>query len=360
LLTKPFAILTGASGTGKTRLAESLAKHYTGGDESRYSVVAVGADWTDSRHVLGFVNHLRPVITAEGELPLYQSTPVLDLLLRADAAPKVPHFLVLDEMNLSHVERYFADFLSAMERPEGALELHCGGSDEDARLPRFTGDETGVPRRLAFPRNLFVIGTVNVDETTYMFSPKVLDRANVIEFRMSPQDLANFLSGDGSYPDVGKASASELQSFLALARERELETLPVMDGIQTHLSAIFSHMEKARFEFGYRAASEVIRYLKICRHLAEDKAAWDDIGWVADLDTQILQKLLPRLHGGMGRMGPLLTGLGHLCHGTQAPQNARLDSLASIEGEGLFPRSLRKIRSMANVLRDEQFVSFIC
>jgi 5-methylcytosine-specific restriction protein B len=193
-----------------------------------------------------------------------------------------------------------------------------------------------------------------------MFSPKVLDRANVIEFRMSPQDLANFLSGDGSYPDVGKASASELQSFLALARERELETLPVMDGIQTHLSAIFSHMEKARFEFGYRAASEVIRYLKICRHLAEDKAAWDDIGWVADLDTQILQKLLPRLHGGMGRMGPLLTGLGHLCHGTQAPQNARLDSLASIEGEGLFPRSLRKIRSMANVLRDEQFVSFIC
>jgi MoxR-like ATPase len=360
LLTKPFAILTGASGTGKTRLAESLAKHYTGGDESRYSVVAVGADWTDSRHVLGFVNHLRPVITAEGELPLYQSTPVLDLLLRATAAENLPHFLVLDEMNLSHVERYFADFLSAMERPKGALELHSSGSNELTRLPRFKDDDTGVPRRLPFPRNLFVIGTVNVDETTYMFSPKVLDRANVIEFRMSPQDLANFLSGDGSYPEAGEASASELQAFLALAKEKELEALPVMDEVKTHLAAIFSLMEKARFEFGYRAASEVIRYLKICRHLSDEKAAWDENGWVADLDTQILQKLLPRLHGGMGRMGPLLTGLGHLCHGTQVPPPARLDSLASLDGDGLFPRSLRKIRSMANVLRDEQFVSFIC
>ena len=354
LLTKPFTILTGASGTGKTRLAESLAKSYACGDESRYAVVAVGADWTDNRHVLGFVNHLR-------ELPLYQSTPVLDLLLHADAHTDVPHFLVLDEMNLSHVERYFADFLSAMERPDGALDLHGAGAGDDTRLPRFDGDPVGVPRRLAFPKNLFVIGTVNVDETTYMFSPKVLDRANVIEFRMTDSDLGNFLTGDGSYPETEPATEEQAKSFLAAAQNRELEALPMMEEISGLLKEVFALMAKARFEFGYRATGEVIRYLKICRTLATDKTAWDDGGWKQDFDHQILQKLLPRLHGGMGRMGPLLTGLGHFCHGSALPAQARIDSLASLDkNTARFPKSFAKISVMAEVLREEQFVSFIC
>jgi MoxR-like ATPase len=357
LKTKPFAILTGASGTGKTRLAESLAKSYACGDTSRYAVVAVGADWTDNRHVLGFVNHLREI---DG-LSSYQSTPVLDLLLHADAEREVPHFLVLDEMNLSHVERYFADFLSAMERPDGRLNLHNSGADDDAKLPRYQGDTGGVPRSLHFPKNLFVIGTVNVDETTYMFSPKVLDRANVIEFRMSDTDLDHFLQGDGTYPETQAATEEQASAFLAAAKDKELDPLPIMATASDQLKKIFALMEKARFEFGYRATGEVIRYLKICRAHAVDQTAWDGAGWSQDFDHQILQKLLPRLHGGMGRMGPLLTGLGHFCHGTPLPPQARIDSLESLDpSTARFPKSFAKISSMAEVLREEQFVSFIC
>ena len=107
-LAKPFAILTGASGTGKTKVAESLAKALSNEDGSNSEVVAVGSDWSDNRNVLGFVNHLRQ---GKDGLPIYQSTETLNLLLRAKEAPEFPHFLILDEMNLSHVERYFADFL---------------------------------------------------------------------------------------------------------------------------------------------------------------------------------------------------------------------------------------------------------
>lgn len=180
LLSKPFAILTGNSGTGKTKLAESIAAYLSDYKRTNSALVPVGADWTDNRPVLGFVNHMRTV--KDG--PVFQTTPILDLLLRASENLDIPHFLLLDEMNLSHVERYFSDFLSAMEARQGMIWLHNEGprDDPEFRLPRFEHDPSGVPRELLYPPNLFVIGTVNIDETTYMFSPKVLDRAHVIEF----------------------------------------------------------------------------------------------------------------------------------------------------------------------------------
>ena len=119
-----------------------------------YVIIPVGANWTDNTNIVGYYN----VITEE-----YQSTPAYDLINKAQDDPDNPYFLILDEMNLSHVERYFADFLSAIESGE---EIPLYGED----------------RTLKLPDNLFIIGTVNVDETTYMFSPKVLDRANTIEF----------------------------------------------------------------------------------------------------------------------------------------------------------------------------------
>jgi len=157
LLAKPFLILTGPSGTGKTRgairLAEQLCSTGAG------ALVAIGADWTDNRHVLGYLNPLDK--DEESGLPIYETTTILDLVRHANDYPEEPHVLILDEMNLSHVERYFADFLSAMELPdkENALKLHSAG-EAAAR----NGDI--IPGKMDFPENLFVIGTVNIVETT--------------------------------------------------------------------------------------------------------------------------------------------------------------------------------------------------
>ena len=134
------------------------------------------------------------------KVPIYQSTKILDLLLEAslDTNSAKPIFLILDEMNLSHVERYFADFLSALESRDAGLHLHREGKGK--RLPRQPGGLADVPETLRLPRNVFVVGTVNVDETTYMFSPKVLDRANVIEFRVAetaPSRISGSSRSDG-------------------------------------------------------------------------------------------------------------------------------------------------------------------
>ena len=148
-------------------------------EESRdtYVKVAVRPDWTDNRGLLGYYNP----ITEQ-----YHSTPCLQLLLEANKENKAaivekrvphPYFLVLDEMNFARVEHYFSDFLSCLRSGE-PLHLHdrliLEGNEEGAGLP--------VPRALSIPPNLFFTGTVNVDETTSMFSPKVIDRAFTLEF----------------------------------------------------------------------------------------------------------------------------------------------------------------------------------
>jgi hypothetical protein len=360
ILSKPFVILTGASGTGKTKLAESLVEYYADGEKQNSALVAVGADWADSRSVLGFVNHLRTF----DDLPVYQSTPVLDLMLRALNKPDLPHFLILDEMNLSHVERYFADFLSAMEQKQGQLHLHS----ESSSLPRFEGDGVRVPPILEYPGNLFVIGTVNVDETTYMFSPKVLDRSNVIEFKVEGPKLEAFLGNPGAYPDVEPAAAGQAEAFLALAKRTRtdgLDALPanVSSNVIIHVMKIFDVMQKGRFEFAYRSSIELIRFLQVSRHLAPDKAEWDASTWQSDLDTQILQKLLPRLHGSVGRIGELLGNLAGICHDGGNSGTITMDEaleLNSNDADVLFKRSLEKLQAMIRTLMDEHFVSFIC
>src|SRR5690242_7188342 len=157
-----------------------------------YEIVSVGADWTSNEHVLGYPDGL--------DKSRYIRTKALDLILRAVGEPDLPHFLILDELNLSHVERYFADLLSAIESGE-PVHLHSDKDGDGAPALR-----DGVPGELRLPSNLFVVGTVNVDETTYMFSPKVLDRANVLEFRVSGSELRGFLENPAAV-DFGKLDA---------------------------------------------------------------------------------------------------------------------------------------------------------
>ncbi|NCD10681.1 MAG: hypothetical protein EOL98_14970, partial [Negativicutes bacterium] len=176
LLTKPFLILTGLSGSGKTKLVQAFAQ-WICEDEVQYKLIPVGADWTNREPLLGYPNALKP------EEYVKPDSGVLDLIIQANDHPELPHFLILDEMNLSIVERYFADFLSVME------------SKKDIPLFPEGSVNNGVPAKLGIPQNLFIIGTVNIDETTNMFSPKVLDRANTIEFRVTRKEMQTFLNG---------------------------------------------------------------------------------------------------------------------------------------------------------------------
>jgi len=195
LIAKPFVILTGNSGTGKTKIAIEFAE-WISSNENQYNIIPVGADWTDNRPVIGYINPLH-------NPPIYNSTLILDLILKAEKDKTNPYFLILDEMNLSHVERYFSDFLSAMES-EKAIPLHKHGNDilDTANIK--------IEKSITLPSNLFITGTVNVDETTYMFSPKVLDRANVIEIKAQEEGLSNFPNNSaGNSPDGKKYCNSE-------------------------------------------------------------------------------------------------------------------------------------------------------
>lgn len=377
LLSKPFLILTGPSGTGKTRGAIQLAKELHC-EADCLAVVAVGADWTDNRHVVGFLN---PLQTADGQpngIPIYETTAILNLLLHANEHPEQPHVLILDEMNLSHVERYFADFLSAMELEdkEKALKLHSAGSAK-------TREGVEVKGCIDFPENLFVIGTVNIDETTYMFSPKVLDRANVIEIHAEDTALEAFLKGTAAAGAVEERNNGI--SFLDLAqeirrKEPDAARVPLLpDALKNaaadRLMELFRIMKRGRGEFGFRTGREVLAYLRTAHFLTPeaDRAAWaaPEGKWLEALDAQILQKILPKLHGSRTRLAPLLGALATYCatgmeayalehfpEGGNSPRRG-LNDARNIENPK-FPNSYRKLERMIGVLVEEQFVSFIC
>ncbi len=372
LSSKPFAILTGSSGTGKTKEAENLCKYYSNQNSDNRAIVAVGADWTDNRNTLGFVNHLQ----RDGQnQPVYQSTEILNLLIRANADSSFPYFLILDEMNLSHVERYFADFLSVMEQKDGQFHLH----DEGAELTNSATGEQKVPNKLPYPENLFVIGTVNIDETTYMFSPKVLDRANVIEFKVAKDDLENFLKDPHECAEVEKAAPGQAEAFLAIAKKARANDLPKIDTdvskkLNDHLLQLFSIMQQGRFEFAYRTANEITRYMRVSQYQLFDadkelndaekanQKIWSDAIWEDSFDQQIVQKILPKLHGSIGRVGKLIARLAHFCHTPKDPDqlNDSLMEAAKLDANSAkFKRSFAKLKSMAETLQEEQFVSFI-
>ena len=359
LITKPFVILTGNSGTGKTKLSELFSRWLCAGDDSQIALIPVGSDWTDNRHVLGFVNHLRPSSTSQ---PIYESTPILELILRAKNDRTRPYFLILDEMNLSHVERYFADFLSAMESGR-AIPLHTSASD------LLSPQGTQVPASLNLPDNLFITGTVNVDETTYMFSPKVLDRANVIEFRVSPGDARAFLTaGAGGIGEINPAPAGAAEAFLALARKARQKPTPDLmffteaqlktkrETLAQSLVGLFGLMHTHKLEFGYRTMNEVLRYAGVDYELAADRAAW---AWETCLDVQILQKVLPKLHGSKKRIEPLLVDLAAFCETGAVPAQGKAVFTTRATGKVTFPDSYQKLADMIEIVRRDQFASFI-
>lgn len=298
LMAKRFLILSGLAGSGKTQLALAFAKTLVEDKEKQMCVVSVGADWTNREPLLGYPNALK---TGEYIKP---ENGVLDLLIEANKPCNAtkPFFLILDEMNMSYVERYFADFLSAMESHEPiALWKDCNNESDSC--------VNDVPEKIGLPDNLFIIGTINVDETTYMFSPKVLDRANVIEFKISISEMEEFLGGirQVDCSSICSKAAGMGAEFVKLANSKEFGNEQVATDT---LKAFFTELKSVNAEFGYRSATEIFRFISQA-HKNDDTA--EKMRETEILDAAILQKLLPKLHGSRKKLEPALKALWELC-----------------------------------------------
>jgi 5-methylcytosine-specific restriction protein B len=275
---KHFVILAGLSGTGKTQLALKYARAVHGltannSPDPFLFVCPVRPEWTDPTGLTGYYDVLSN---------RYVVPPFLEAILLATAHRDSPVFVVLDEMNLSRVEYYLADVLSAVETGED-LQLHSSG------VPLEGSAGTSVPAAIPLPTNLYIAGTINIDETTNPVSDKVLDRAVVID--MSAVDLAGFLS-------VLEGREPTLKDACATCEQRLVSAQTVM---ATH-----------GLGFGYRVAEEVVRYIAFAtEHLKADGATI--------IDDLMVQKVLVKLRGGE-RQRSLLTGLAKALDGLPRSQ----------------------------------------
>lgn len=386
----------------------------------RLAFISVRPDWTDNRGLLGFYN----LITHT-----YQTTDFLRLLVQAMLAPDQPHFVILDEMNLAKVEYYFADFLSVLESgylqdgklTQSPLRLHdlprcvlaqgekpwgeeaeleevealmchvscndCplrngvdelqwsrGESDYDSAHRSGFDPVRYVPPRLFVPRNVYFSGTVNVDETTYMFSPKVLDRANTIEF--NEVDLEGYFvqgTDTGSATSVNgrvRAAFTFDGKFAPSPKSKDILVDEDLAPYRVQLIVLNDLLQPYNMHFGYRVVDEVLLYLWNAREL-DDPA----FGLEVAFDHQLCQKVLPKFHGSQAKLQEPLERLALFCIGpewqssTSDAEQGTVDrqpisdlkgkSVDSLRSEGVrYPRAAHKIRRMLDALEKEGFASF--
>jgi hypothetical protein len=330
-----------------------------------YEVVPIGADWTGNENILGYPDGLQS--------NHYVSKPALDLILHAANHADVPHFLILDEMNLSHVERYFADILSVIESDE-SMELYSGDMKKPETWRKTAAAKPVPPKLKQLPENLFIIGTVNVDETTYMFSPKVLDRANVIEFRMDAAELKGFLDNPAK-PDLSKLDgkgASFGKAFVDTAKSPVAVPTDVKAAYDAEMLLLFNTLQSHGAEFGYRTAYETARFIhfyKLLGNYADGDTAW----FIGAFDCVVFQKLLPKLHGSRAKLGPVLKKLWFLCVNDAAGRSAdamkaaeeaarstdkKAEPSVIVPAGAPYPLSAEKIGRMWRLLIENGFASF--
>lgn len=287
---KPFLLLAGISGTGKSRIVRELAKacwdknskEYQNPRPRNFEMVQVKPNWHDSSELIGYVSRV------SGE-PTYVAGDFLKFVAKAWEEPNVPYFLCLDEMNLAPVEQYFAEYLSVIEsrkadeegnvttdpilKPEyekerdrktGELVPKKWYSDIISRLLAECPPETVFALKtqfeqegIAIPQNLIVIGTVNMDETTFSFSRKVLDRAMTIE--MNEVDLKGGL--ESHHENIGKLGAAELIGTAVEGVDVYGDYKDVCDKAINYLQAINDKLEGTPFKIAYRTRNEVLLYV---------------------------------------------------------------------------------------------------
>jgi hypothetical protein len=311
LQTRPLVILPGISGTGKTRLtrlyADAVHDIPPGRENPYYLLIAVQPDWHNARDLLGYYNALTGS---------YHATAFLRFMLRAAADPQQPHYACLDELNLARPEYYLAPILSAMETSDALIDLGLPAGE----APLAGGGVVRSPVRL--PVNLRLTGTVNVDESTFALSDKLLDRANLIE--LTDVDLPGF---------------------------RAAYEGPVDEAVWAGIVRAHAVVTAAGQPFGYRTIGEMLRFAEQARGSLEPLQA---------LDLQLKQKVLPRLRGeDAPRLRRALTDLLSMALGLEPRAWGRA---AQVTPEQLaaapFPESAAKLRRMLERLDQDGFTDF--
>lgn len=336
LRTKPFMLLAGISGTGKSRIVRKLAQAtvteelqkaegYEGTDfandrwklhsPANFELIQVKPNWHNSMDVIGYLSNIPS--------PHYVFTPFIEFIVKAWQYPEVPFFLCLDEMNLAPVEEYFAEFLSAIESRsfEGGeymtdpiIKPFNSFGDDVAKMmvntlfPNFTAGDTESTttkiikhfriKGLTLPKNLIVIGTVNMDETTFSFSRKVLDRAMSVEMNEVNYDsFLNDTTDDDLKAIVQAFEENDDADLNALLVDRHIEAREIIDELGDdakfaidYLKRINALLEGTPFKLGYRAANEALIYLQASYEFGHTDR-------IATLDNFTLMKILSRVEG---------------------------------------------------------------
>lgn len=313
---KPFLLLAGISGTGKSRIVRELARacweedseEYKAQKPRNFEMVQVKPNWHDSSELIGYVSRIDGVHYVVG--------PFLRFMVKAMQDPETPYFLCLDEMNLAPVEQYFAEYLSVVEsrkrQEDGTITTdpivdfsnteeykslidQLFPDDDDLREEYLTEDGG---KRLSIPNNLIVIGTVNMDETTFSFSRKVLDRAMTIE--MNEVDLSGGL--DNKYEHIGKLGAAELIGNAVEGVDIYSSYKGVCDTAIAYLQKINDILDGTPFKIAYRTRNEVLLY--VVNNLPYNKIEGDDENIYLEefviaraLDEITNMKILSRIEG---------------------------------------------------------------
>lgn len=378
LRTKPFMLLAGISGTGKSRIVRKLAQATTtqkySNDEDRwkdnrpenFELIQVKPNWHNSMDVVGFYSNISKK---------YEFTPFVEFIVKAWQHKDTPYFLCLDEMNLAPVEEYFAEFLSAIESrstdengeyitdPIIKPFKKFGKDVCEAMLRHLLGEAHHTEsnplavqlseKGLTLPPNLMVMGTVNMDETTFSFSRKVLDRAMSVE--MNEVDYDKFLSGESEqFPLL-----TDMNDLLVNRPQRAAEVTEEIesDKVIAYLKDVNTLMEGTPFKLGYRAANEAMLYVAACKTFAGSEYAL-----AKALDEFTLMKILSRIEGDDSRLGiadddPRIATLGIE---TSEQHTSLLTCLKAIVRKhiGASCETEKKIDQMCNTLEREHFVSY--
>ena len=336
---KPFVILAGTSGTGKTRLVRLFAEAIG----AEYKLVSVRPDWSDSSDLFGHIDLNGKYIPGE----------ILKFMADAQKAENAdkPYILCLDEMNLARVEYYLSDFLSIIETrdaKDGIITSDPLINEEKYGTDTSALEEYGIIR---FPANFYLVGTVNMDETTFPFSRKVLDRANTIEF--------NYVDLSYEYNAVDEVQPLIIPNDFLKTDYLYLSQCEDMDYIanaSVELQKINEILKESNAHVGYRVRDEIIFYMlnnKNAQLLSDDEA----------LDNEIMQKILPRIQGSSLSVKDMLCKLFiHLAGDFDSnPQNNDVSKKMEIKlnADGSkYPKSAEKIAFMVRRFEEDGFTSY--